>query len=363
MEDESLMFNLEDIDINQEALDFIEQPDPATPEPEKPDVETQVEEKEIKVEDTNPEDNTKGDQTPSSDTDDSSHSTLYTLAKHLKEEGVLHLNEDIEKVESLDDLKDLIRKSNEQAKYVGLSESQKRYQEALANGIPQKEYETVEREIQNLTRIKEEDIVSNEQLRFEINALDLIEKGLDKEKALKLAKLSLTDESNVNDSKEALRNLIENKKAKFKSLVEDSQKKTELTLDEIKKSVYSKEKFLDTPLNDITKNKLFDLMTTKVESDESTGMPLNEFQKWQKENPIEANIFVNYMWMMTNKGKDLGLIKKSSTSDAAKDLERKLKTLSFDETGALLIPDEMVSGRRKGNQDRFSTGNDLTINI
>lgn len=368
MEDE-LMFNLEDMNITEESANFIQQ-DEAIQEPEQ----LKEVDQEVKPDNAEPpatpeadtektlEEKEHGRQTPSSDTDDSSHSTLYTLAKHLKEEGVLYLDEDIDKVESLADLKALIAKSNEKARYVNLTESQKRYQEALATGIPEKEYEKIEKEIQQLTNIKEEDITSNEQLRFEINALDLMEKGLDKEKAIKLAKLSLADTSNVDDAKEALQNLINSKKDKFKGMMETSSKKTELAIDEIKKSVYGKEKLLDMPLNDITKNKLFDLMTTKVGTDDSSGMPLNEFQKWQKDNPIEANIFTNYMYMMTNKGKDLGLIKKSSTSDASKELEKRLKSMSFDSNGALIIPDDMISGKQK-SQGGFSNSNDLTINI
>lgn len=374
------MFNLDDMNLSEESLDFIQgnteeqeqetqgqevqqdiTPDNPTPPVEEPKQEAHQEEEEKEVE-TGDEKETienKSEDTPSSDKDDSSQSALYTLAKHLKEEGVLYLDEDISKVESLEDLKALIAKSNEKAKYAGLNESQRRYQEALENGIPQKDYEEVEKEIQKLSSIDEEAIKTNEQLRFEINAIDLMEKGIEREKAIKLAKLALADESNVDDTREALQNLIEAKKAKFEELIQENKKQTELALNDIKKTIYEREKYLDTPLNDITKNKLFDLMTTKVETDDE-GRPLNEFQKWQKENPLEAQVFVNYMWMMTNKGKDLGLIKKSSDSKATRELEKKLNSMNFDKDGSLILPEENINPRN--NNKGFSTG-DLQLNI
>jgi len=372
--EENVMFNLEDLNVKEESLNILEQPskiientetninNPVTGTEGDPPDGTEIEIKE-EIEDEKKEtdtEETKGKLPPVSDAKDSSHSTLYTLAKHLKEEGVLYLDEDIEKVESLADLKALVIKSNEQAKFAGLNDSQKRYHEALESGIPRQEFENVEKEIQAYKGITEDAIEKDANLRFEINALDLISKGLDKEKAIKLAKLAVQDEGNVDETKEALKNLIELKTNKFKTLVEESNKQTELTLTEIKDAVYNKKTLLENPLNDITKNKLFDLMTTKVETGED-GKSLNKLQKWQKDNPIEANLVLNYMFLMTNEGKDLGLIKKGSTSIAAKELEKKLKSMSFDETGALIIPDQMVNKAK--STTAFSGTDDLTINI
>lgn len=357
MEDD-LMFNLEDLNIKEESL----------LDNKKETIE--INEKVEKTEEVskNPQDDeelkkpvTHNDlKAPSSD-DDSSHSnTLYTLAKHLKEEGVLYLDEDLEKVESLEDLKALIKKSNENAKFAGLNDSQKRYQEALKSGIPVRDYEQIEKQIQTFQSINPKDIETNENLRFEINVLDLIEKGIAQDKAMKLGKLALQDETNIEDAKEALKNLIESRKNKFQELLKEANNKTEVGLNQIKDSLYSKKELLEMPLNDITKNKLFDLITTKVETSED-GTPLNKLQKWQKENPVESQILMNYMFMITNEGKDLGIIKKSTSSTAAKELEKKLKSMSFDENGSLIIPDAMIKG---GNEDRgVVSTKGLTINI
>ena len=358
MNEEELFLNLEDINISSENAEFI-----TNQEENKPPVNTTEEIPAAEIKETAEEEeeiksDTTSEAAPSDNQDDSSQSsTLYALAKYLKEEGALYLDEDIDKIETLEELKLLIEKSNTQAKYVGLNESQKRYQDALESGIPKKEYEDIEKEIQTFENIKEEDLKENEQLRFEINALDLIDKGIEREKAIKLAKLSLSDESNIEDTKKVLDSLIEKKKETFKTMLKETNTKTELALEDIKKAVYSKDKLLDMEMTENTKAKLFDLMTTKVGTDDN-GVPLNKFQKWQIDNPIESNIFINYLYMMTNEGKDLGLIQKTSTSKASKELEKKLQSMSFDKSGALIIPDSMMTDNKT-----LKTDNKFTINI
>lgn len=288
----------------------------------------------------------------------SSHqnSTLSVLVNYLKDEGALYLDKDTEDIETLEQLKELIQESNKNARFANLNESQKRYQEALAEGIPKNEFEGLEKEIQALENIKDSDIESNEQLRMELAALDLISKGIPQEKALKLAKVSLEDPSNIEDTKAIRNSLVDSRKTKFKDLVTSTRETKELGINDLKKAIFDKESFLGTPLNDNTKKSLFDLMTVQVGADDN-NTPLNEFQKWQKEKPLEASLFINYMYLMTNKGKDMGLIKKNSVSQSSKELEKRLKTLSFDANGALQIPDEMVG------DNGITKSNSLTINI
>jgi hypothetical protein len=381
---EELMFNLEDINISEESLDFISEEHVAeqgsgSPEPAEnnENAEGTSTDENLTLSDTTDDnnnntvesetgdegtENTSQEDTPSSDNNSSHDSTLNALAQYLKEEGVLFIEEELKDVKSLADLKDLIKNSNEKARYANLNESQRRYQEALENGVPKSEFEEVEKEIQTFANIKEQDIVENTNLRYEIIAIDLINQGIEQNKAMKLAKLSLADDTNVQDAKEALNNIIEAKKTKFNTLVENNKKTHELKIDEVKKNVFSKEELLNTKLNDMTKNKLFDQITTKVDSDEE-GRPLNELQKWQRDNPVESSIMLNYLYMMTNKGKDFNLIKQSAGSTAAKDLERKLRNMSFDKDGSLIIPDQMVRGGNRTNNTEDNNNDNLTINI
>lgn len=377
---EDLMFNFEDMNISEESLDFINEAN-GTPKEEvkeetketqttvTPGVEIDETSGEVKETITESEEEAKADEstsqeeTPSSDEHSSHDSTLYALAQYLKEEGVLFVEDELKEVKGLDDLKALIEKSNEQARYAKLNESQRRYQEALENGIPTSDFEKLEKEIQTFTGITEEAVEEDQNLRYEILAIDFMNQGIDQEKALKLAKFAMADETNVQDAKEALKNIVESKKASFKELVEKSKTEKEASIKEIQENLFAREKLLDNKLNDITKNKLFDMITTQVDHDDK-GRPINKLQKWQLENPVESSILMNYMFMMTNEGKDLSLIQKSATSTAAKELERKLKNLSFDKDGALLLPDHMMRKQPSNDQNKDKPNrNNLTINI
>ena len=351
---EDFAFNFEDLNLEDKDLEFINNEETKTIEqPQGESVTDTIETEEI--------DDSSSQSSPSSD-DNSSHnnSTLYALAKYLKDEGVLLVEEELKELDSLEDLKTLIAESNKKAKYSNMSESQRRYYDALENGIPVKDYEKIESEIQTFKGINDEAITGSEQLRYEIIAIDLINQGIEQNKAMKLAQLALKDESNVQDAKEALKNIIDFKTKQFTELLESRQEQTQLEIDQIKKGVFEKDALLTMKLNDTTKNKLFDLITTKVATDDN-GMPMNKLQKWQRENPLESTILLNYLYLMTNEGKDLGLIKTNTSTTAAKELEKKLKELSFDKDGSLIIPDYYSTGSR--NNSSSTNNKNLTINI
>jgi hypothetical protein len=305
------------------------------------------------------------DDTPPSGDDSSQNSAFNALAQYLKEGGVLFVEDDIKDIKNVDDLKNLIEKSNEKARYANLNESQKRYHDALEKGVPVKEYEKIEKEIQTFTSIQDEAIETNPNLRYEILAIDMINQGMDAEKAKRFAQLAVKDEDSVEGAKKALNDIIEFKKNSFKELTENTQKETEITINQYKDKIFKEQKILDHELNQQAKNKLFDLITTKVDADED-GRPLNELQKWQRENPMESSIMMNYLYMMTNKGKDLSLIKNAGASVASQDLEKRLKqNLNFDEAGNLIIPDSMLSGSPSQNQQTSNNNNSNTkpVNI
>lgn len=363
---EDLNFSFEDLNLEDKSLEFVNEEnnnEEGTPTGEEGVLDTNNEEGiegEGSGESQEENNDNSSQEPPSSDENNSSqNSALLAIAKYLKDEGALLVEDELQGVETLEQFKDLITKSNDVARYIKLNESQRRYQDALEAGIPTNDFEKIESEIVKFKGVSEELLETNAQTRYEVIAIDFMNQGIEQDKALKLAKLALNDENNLQDAKDALQNIIAHKEAQFKKLVNDSKEKTELELNEIKDEIYKKETLLDMKVNDITKGKLFDLITTKVDSDKN-GIPMNEMQKWQKDNPLESTIILNYLYMMTNGGKDLGLIKTNTNSTAAKELEKKLKEMSFDKDGSLIIPEQLMGSGANSN----STQNkNLTINI
>lgn len=368
MEDD-LMFNFEDMNVGEDALNILkneEAPDKIISN--KDEIITNTETPSVEISETIETENTAeaveiddktSKEAPSAEAD-SSQSTLYALAKYLKDEGVLFSEGELGKVDSIEDLKALVIDSHKTARFNNMNDAQKRYHEALENGVPVKEYETVEKDIQTFTSIKEETIQEDTQLQYELIAIDFMNQGIEKDKAMRLAQLSVNAEGSdsVTEAKQALESIITHKSNIYKELVDAKKEATTLDLKTIKTAIDGKKDILTMEVNENTKTRLFDLMTTKVGNDEN-GLPLNELQKYQRDNPVESNILMNYLFMMTNKGKDLGLIKTNTTSKATKELENKLKQLNFDTNGSLIIPDELISNNKSNSNNKEN----ITINI
>lgn len=300
--------------------------------------------------------------------DSGQNEVLFNLVKYLKENDAILLDEeetgeDLSKLKlnSVEDLKELINKSNNKFKYKDLTESQKRYQEALTHGVPIKEYEEIEKQLYNIEQLKEEDL-DDDQTQFQILALDFIDKNHTKEEAIELAEALVKnkEKSAVKEKvKAAKKRIYDSRYNKYQELVNNTKTTHEVSIKQIDEALKSKKDLLSMDIDDNTKKKLFELITTKVANDDS-GMPLNQFRKWQKENPLESEIILNYLFLISNQGKDLSKLKLQSDSKAAQELTRKLQQLSFAEDGSINIPENYLLNN---SNNKISKKPDPLINI
>lgn len=269
----------------------------------------------------------KEEKTPSSESNDSS-STISVFANYLKEEGVLSSElVGTEKIESLEDLKNLMIKQIESERHSDLSDGQKRYLESLESGVPLSEYESMEKEISWIGNISIEELEENGQLRFDIIVMDLIGSGLTEQKAVAIAQRSVDSGKDQEDSKESIQSLYDRKVEQFSKTVETKKEEKQATIEEVKKTIEAKEFIMgDIKLSKENKSEILKLMTTQVDTTEE-GQPLNEFGKWRRENGLEAEIILNALYINTNGFKNLGEIKSQVSSKSAQDLEKRLRSL------------------------------------
>lgn len=335
---EDSIFNLEELKLTPGTIDQIIN-DVDTPEPDK---ENQPEDKSLENKDTKQETKTEPEKeidTPSSESQEDS-STFSVFATLLKEEGVISLDEEtLKSVKTANDLVEVVKKQIENSKFENLSESQKRYLEAVEAGIPQNQYEKLEKELNQLEKINDEVLEKNVQARFDLIAYDFINKGFAKEKAIEYANRSIKLGTDIADSKEALTNLIKVKQEEFKKSIDTKVEENKVSLDELKTKIESKETILkDIKLTPKQKQDIFNIVSTKVDSDES-GQPINEFNKWKREQGVEAEILLGALYHLTNKFQNLGKILDTSKSKASQELERKLRqndTADLQNTGLSL---------------------------
>lgn len=263
---------------------------------------------------------------PPSSEDDSS--TFSVFANVLKEEGVFNLpDEDLANIKTAKDLADAVKREIEESKFSNLTESQKRYLDAVEAGVPLKDFEVLEKQISSLETLKNTDLEAEEKIqeRFDLIAYDFISKGFSEEKAVELANRSIKLGTDIEDSREALDNLIKVKAEEYKKIVSEKKEESKISLEKIKETIDSKESILkDIKITPKQKEALYDLLTLKVDSDEQ-GRPINEFNKWRRDNGLEAEIILGTIYQMTNKFQNLGKMLDVSKTKASQELEEKLR--------------------------------------
>lgn len=266
------------------------------------------------------------DSEPTNPTNDN-QSTLSIFAQSLKEGGVFAGIEDdkIAGVKSVEDLLKLMDESLTAKKYANLTQSQQRYLESLETGIPKSEFDKLEKELNNIEAITPEALENNPQLQFNVIALGLMEQGIEKEKATKIANSLMASGSGLAESLDSRNQLYKIKEQKFKEGLEAKKQDTKLSVEKTKEMVDGKESVLSSvPLSASDKETIFRSMTSKVDINEN-GEPINRFTQWRKEKGVEAEFVINALFTLTNEFKDLGRLGEVAKTQAAKKLEERLK--------------------------------------
>jgi hypothetical protein len=328
-------FNLEDLKLGEATIEQITNTEEAAPEGA---ADTDSGEINLEEEKPNTEQEVK-DITPSTESTNDS-STFSVFANLLKEEGVLSLDdEDFKDVKTAADLKELVAKQIEKSRLDHMSESQKRYHESVKAGLPQSEFEKIEKQLSSLEAINDETLENDRQARFDLIAYDYIERGISKEEAVDLANRSIRLETDVEDSRKALRNLIVSKSEQYKNAIVKKTEENTTSLEKLKSTIDSKESILkDIKLNAKSKEDIYNLLSVKVDSDAS-GQPLNEFNKWKQDNGLEADIILGALYNATNKFQNLGKILDTSKSKASVELEKRLRQNEINEISNSFMKD------------------------
>lgn len=259
--------------------------------------------------------------------DDSNQSTLSVFAQSLKEGGVFAGIDDdkIQKVNSVEDLLKLMDESLNKKKFEGLTLTQQRYLESLEAGVSKSEFDQIEKELNYIESITDEALENNPQLQFNMIGLGLMEQGISKEKASKIANSMMASGNGLAEALESKEQLYKIKEQKFKESIEAKKQDTKLSVEKTKELVDGKKDVLSSvPLTTADKETIFRRMTTKVDVNEN-GEPINRFTQWRKENGVEAEFIINALFTLTNEFKDLGRLGEVAKTKAAMKLDKMLK--------------------------------------
>lgn len=297
----------------------------------------------------------------SSDNDDKSgsnspESTQFysTILSSLRDDGILpDIDEDLIKTaKTPEDFATAIEKQVA----ARLDETQRRIKEALDNGVEPDEINNYEGTINYLNSIKEDDLSSDTEeaksLRENLIYQDYLNRGFKPERAKKEVDKSITAGTDIEDAKSALESNKEYYMHSYQSLLKEQEDLAKEAKEQRRKEreTFSK-KILDTeePLSGVkvdqlTRKKILENATKPIYKDEE-GNLMTSIQKYIKENPIDAQYYLNLFYTLTDGFKDINKLVKpkvaKTTKENIRSLESKLRnTNPFRDSGNDLFTDK-----------------------
>lgn len=297
----------------------------------------------------------------SSDNDDKSgsnspESTQFysTILSSLRDDGILpDIDEDLIKTaKTPEDFATAIEKQVA----ARLDETQRRIKEALDNGVEPDEINNYEGTINYLNSIKEDDLNSDTEeaksLRENLIYQDYLNRGFKPERAKKEVDKSITAGTDIEDAKSALESNKEYYTHSYQSLLKEQEDLAKEAREQRRKEMetFSK-KILDTeePLSGVkvdqlTRKKILENATKPIYKDEE-GNLMTSIQKYIKENPIDAQYYLNLFYTLTDGFKDINKLVKpkvaKTTKENIRSLESKLRnTNPFRDSGNDLFTDK-----------------------
>lgn len=279
-------------------------------------------------------------------------SKIYSsLATHLSKEGVLpSLSEDTD-VTDVDKLADAI--NAEITSRVGTLEQE--YKKAMEDGVPKDEFVNYQKVASQLNGISpemlQEDGDKATLLRTNIIAQDFINRGFDREEALKYAKRSVDLGEDSADASTSLARLKEHNSTSYNTAVQKTKDAETKVHDDITKLVNSTDEVIKgIKIGAKTKEDLIKQIITPVGNDKA-GKPINAFYKAYNEDPIKNQVIQNYLFMVTKGYTDFSKINNAATSKASREIDEVLKN-----SGGNFLENGAINYNVKDSQSTFTLG-------
>lgn len=297
------------------------------------------------------------------DKESSSNPNLFKSLANLLHEKSLISSMDSD-VETEDDFVELFKKEIKNSEYSDLSDYQKEYLSKIREGIPQEKIEKDLNDFMQLDSITEEDISKDIDLQKRVLYQDFINRGYSEDKALKYVNRSLELDAGEEDSLDALQSIKEsfkkrveeeNERIKNQRLEEEKARESNVKL--ITKEIENLSEIIpEYPVSENIKSKIKETMFNVVGSNPDTGEPENELMKYRRENPVEFDKKLYYLFTVTKKFENFDLLNKNSRSQAIRDLEK-----AFSSTTAVKDPGSPSYLQDPNSYDIDLKGDDIHI--
>mgnify|MGYP001244166119 FL=1 len=273
--------------------------------------------------------------------DDSS--PLVPYAKLLVDEGILpNLNLD-EFDGTAEGLKEAMNKeiySGIEAYKASLPEDVKKIIDGYEVGVPLEKLLELNKEKLNVSTIKESDIINNEELQKEIvrkyfkKTTRFSDKKIEQniERLSDIGELEAEALSNITE----LKALVEEEEAKAieaaKRQEEEYQEQLRKYWEEFDKKLEAADEIIPgLKVTKTIKQKIITNLSTAVATDQN-GNPVNKIAYYRSKHPQEFELYLNYLFEVTNGFSDFSVLSKGGKKAAIAELEKAARNLDINKT-------------------------------
>lgn len=273
-----------------------------------------------------------------------------SIANAFAEEGIFPDLDD-ETVKNIKTAEDFRKAVDDQIK-AGLTEKQKRVDEALDNGVEPSQIRQYESVIDYLESINDDAISAEgdegDNLRKKIIYQDYINRGFSQERAEREVKKAFDNGTDIDDAKEALEGNKSFFKGEYQKILDEAKADREKEDNENKaKAARIKSSILEgdikffggVDIDKTTRQRAFDAISKPIYKDPKTGQTYTAVQKLELENSEEFFAKLGLIYALTDGLKSIdGLVKKKVNKEVKKGLsalESKINNTQRDSRGNL----------------------------
>jgi len=279
------------------------------------------------------------------DSDENSPNIYSSFASVLSEQGLLP-SLDLQKDKPITNVEELtssikLEIENQAKEYIVNKIGQEGY-DALNKGISLAEYQQYQDNVNTLEGITEDTLAEDIELSKKIIYQDYLNQGIDENRAMRLLKKSIDagDESIIEDARESLASLKVGEAKRLQQLADERQARAlaeaqeqEKIDNDLKNSIYNKTEFFKgIKVNKTIQDTVYNSIT-KIVGKSPSGIMENKLMRDRRENPIDFDSKLYYLYEMTNGFKDLSKITNKSETKAISKLERDLRKTKFEDSG------------------------------
>ena len=197
--------------------------------------------------------------------------------------------------------------------------------------------------LNDLSTIDEDYLKENLEVAKQIIKQDYLNQGLLEAKVNRLLNktIDLGEDMVLEDALESLESLkvfnqrkIEEEQKSYKERLANEAVEAEKLQAKIKESLYNSKSFIEgLPVNKAIQDRVYKTMNDVVSKDPTTGEMENELMKARRENPLDFDIKLYYLYTLTKGFKSIDNIVTNSKSKIVKDLETAIRRTPIKDNG------------------------------